>query len=122
MKKSNKRELILEVGAAGGSISVWSVKAKGGLRSFLIIKDETTLKEFMTKEDAAGLTFKSETGPLHSFADALTALGSYPWHRLYPLFVHHDFIDPILAEVKKLGGKKEVDRWQDTLERSKPRV
>lgn len=119
MKKGKGQELILKVGAAGGSLSVWSVIAKDGTRSFLVIEDETTLKEFMTKEDAASLTFKNETKLLPSFADALTVLGRNPWHRLYPLFVHQDFINPVLTAVVDLGGEKEVDRWQDTLERSK---
>ena len=81
--KKNKQELILKVGAAGGSISVWSVSAKDGTRSFVVKTDESTLKELMTKEDAAGITFKSKTRPLRSFADALTVLGRYPWHLLF---------------------------------------
>jgi len=113
--KKNKQELILKVGAAGGSISVWSVSAKDGTRSFVVKTDESTLKELMDKEDANGLSFKSKTGPLHSFADALAVLGRYPWHRLTPVFVHQDFIDPILTAVMNLGGEKEVTRWRRRL-------
>ena len=113
--KKNKQELILKVGAAGGSLSVWSVSAKDGTRSFVVKTDESTLKDFMDEEDANGLSFKSETGPLHSFADALIALGHYPWHRLYPMSVHQDFIDPVLTAVMDLGGEKEVNRWQRKL-------
>ena len=113
--KKNRQELILKVGAAGGSISVWSVSAKDGTRSFMVKTDESTLKELMTKEDAAGITFKSKTGPLISFADALAVLGRYPWHSLYPMFVHQDFIDPVLTAVMNLGGEKEVNRWRRRL-------
>jgi hypothetical protein len=117
MNDGDEQELILKIGAAGGSLSVWSVNAKDGTRSFLVKQDESTLKEFMTKEDAAGITFKSKTGPLRTFADALAVLGRYPWHLLYPVFVHQDFIDPILTAVMNLGGEKEVNRWRRKLER-----
>jgi hypothetical protein len=73
----------------------------------------------MTKEEASGITFKSKTGPLRSFADALTVLGRYPWHLLYPMFVHQDFMDTVLTAVLNLGGEKESNRWRRKLERSK---
>jgi hypothetical protein len=119
MNDGDEQELVLKIGAAGGSLSVWSVNAKDGTRSFLVKQDETTLKEFMPKKDAAGINFKSKTGPLRSFADALPVLGRYPWHLLYPLFVHQDFIDPVLTAVMNLGGEKEVNRWRRKLEGSK---
>jgi hypothetical protein len=113
--KHNKQELILKLGAMGGSISVWSVNAKDGTRSFVVKTNESTLKEFMDEEDAEGIGFESETERLHSFADALIALGDYPWHELYPMFVHQDFVDPVLAAVKELGGEKVVTRWRRKL-------
>lgn len=119
MNNGDEQELVLKIGAAGGSLSVWSVNAKDGTRSFLVKQDETTLKDLMTKEEASGITFKSKTGPLRSFADALTVLGRYPWHLLYPLFVHEELIDPVLTAVMNLGGEKEVNRWRRNLERSK---
>jgi hypothetical protein len=118
--KKNEQELILKVGAAGGSLSVWSVNAEDGTRSFVVKQNETVLKGFMDEEDANGLSFKSETVPLLSFADALIALGHYPWYRLSPRFVHQDFIDPVLTAVMNLGGEEELDRWRDRIERSKP--
>jgi hypothetical protein len=113
--KKNKQELILKVGTAGGSISVWSVSAQDGTRSFVVKTDESTIKELMTDEDAAGIAFKSKTGSLNFFADALTVLGRYPWHLLYPMFVHQDFIDPVLTAVMNLGGEKLANRWQRKL-------
>jgi len=113
--KKNKQELLLKVGAAGGTISVWSVSAKDSTRSFVVKTDESTLKELMTEEEAAGIAFKSKTGSLNSFADALTVLGRYPWHLLYPMFVHQDFMDPVLTSVMNLGGEKLANRWQRKL-------
>ena len=113
--KKNQQELILKVGAMGGSISIWSINAKGGTRSFVVKTDERTLKEFMDEEDAEGIEFESETRQLHSFADALAALGDYPWHELYPMFVHQDFMDPVLAAVAELGGEKQATRWRRKL-------
>ena len=113
--KKNKQELILKVGAAGGSLSLWSVSAKDGTRSFVVKTDESTLKGLMTEEDAEGIAFKSKTAPLHSFADAMIALGHYSWHLLYPMFVHQDFREPVLKAVMNLGGEKLANRWQQKL-------
>jgi len=114
--KKNEPELILKVGAAGGSISLWSINSKDGARTFVVTTDESSLKELMTEEDVAGINFESRTALLPSFANALAALGKYPWHRLLPMFVHKDFMDPILTEVMKLGGANEVSRWRRKLE------
>ena len=116
MNNGDEQELVLKIGAAGGSLSIWSVIAKNGTRSFLVKQDETTLKDLMTKEEASGFTFKSKTGSLHSFTDALIALERYPWHLFSPLFVHQDFIDPVLKAVLNLGGEKESRRWRRKLE------
>ena len=117
--KKNEPELILKIGGAGGSLTVWSVDAKDGTRSFVVKVNETTLKGVMDEEDANGLSFKSETVPLLSFADALVALGHYPWYRLSPRFVHQDFREPVLNAVMNLGEEEDVDRWQERIERSK---
>lgn len=119
--KKRTQELVLEVGAAGGSLSIWLVTAKDGTRAFLVKRNESALRQFMDKEDAKGIRFNSTTGQLHSFTDALIALGRYPWHLLYPVFVHQDFIDPVLKAVMNLGGKKEVARWKRQLEFMKRR-
>jgi len=120
MNNGAEQELVLKIGAAGGSLSVWSVNAKDGTRSFLVRQDETTLRELMDEEDVSSLSFYSETRLLHPFANALIALGRYPWHLFFPLFVHQDFIDPVLKAVMNLGREKEVSRWRRKLERSKP--
>ena len=117
--KKNEPELILKIGGAGGSLTVWLLNAKDGTRSFVVKVNETILEGIMEEEDANGLSFKSETEPLLSFADALVALRHYPWHQLSPRFVHQDFREPVLAAVMKLGGEEEVDRWRDRIERSK---
>jgi hypothetical protein len=116
MKKGKEQKLILKVGAAGGSLSVWSVNTKDGTQSFVIKTDESTLKEFMDEEDTNGLSFKSKTESLHSFTDALIALERFHWHLFSPLFVHQDFIDPVLKAVLNLGGEKESRRWRRKLE------
>ena len=120
MTDGDEQKLVLKIGAAGGSLSVWSMNDKDGARFFLVKQNETTLKDLITKEEASGITFKSEAGPLLTFADALNVLGRYSWHLLYPVFVHQDFIDPVLTAVFNLGGEKEVNRWRHKLEISKP--
>jgi len=113
--KKNNQELILKVGAAGGSISLWSVGAKDGTRSFVVERDESTLKDLLPEEETEGIAFKSKSAPLHSFADAMIAIGRYSWHLLYPMFVHQDFRAPVLTAVMNLGGEKLANRWQQIL-------
>ena len=110
-----RRKLVFKIGAAGGSLSVWTVNAEDGTRSFLVKRNESTLKEFMTKEDADGVSFKSKIVPLLTFDDALAVLGKYPWHRLTPMLVHKDFREPVLTAVMNLGGEKLANRWQRKL-------
>lgn len=115
--KNIEQELILKVGAARGSLSVWIVNDTDGTRSFVVKIDESTLDEIMDWEDMNVISFESETGPLHSFTDALNALGHNPWHLFSPLFVHQDFIDPVFTAVMNLGGENEVKRWRRKLAR-----
>lgn len=110
-----RRKLVFKIGAAGGSLSVWTVNAEDGTRSFLVKRNESTLKELMTKEDADGVSFKSKIGPLLTFDDALAVLGRYRWHRLYPMFVHQDFREAVLTAVTNLGGEELAIRWQRKL-------
>ena len=116
MKNGDEQELILKIGAAGGLLSVWSVNAQDGTRSFLVKRDESTLMDFMDKEDSSNFNYCSETGQFRSFDDALGVLDRYPWHRLYPLFVHRDFIDLVLKAVENRGGETEANRWRRKLE------
>lgn len=122
MKNKGKQELMLKVGAAGGSLSIWAVHAKDGTRSFLVKQDESTLRGMLDKEDASTFNYYSETGQLRSFADALDVLGQYPWYGLSPIFVHQDFLDIVLTTVANLGGEKEVHRWQRKLDTHKPLI
>jgi len=105
-------ELLLEVGAAGASISIWAVKDKDGNRSFIISRDESTLKEFMDEEDLKGISFKSKTKPFETFDDALVDFGRYSWPVMKLLFVHQDFIDPVLSAAKKYRRKHKDFIWQ----------
>jgi len=50
--KKNRLELILKVGMAGGSLSVWSLSNKEGRRSFLVKRNESTLKKLMDEKDS----------------------------------------------------------------------
>jgi len=68
-------ELLLEVGAAGGSISIWAVKDRDGNRSFIISRDESTLKEFMDEEDLKGISFKSKPNHLRPLTMLWLILG-----------------------------------------------
>jgi hypothetical protein len=110
-----RQQMVLKIGAAGGTLSVCKVTTEDGTQSFLVKRDESTLKEFMIKEDADGISFKSKIGPLLTFDDALAVLKRYRWHLLTPMLVHKDFREPVLTAVMNLGGEKLANRWQRKL-------
>ena len=77
-------EKILEVGAEGGSITLYGVRtAKGWLYSRHAIDQTPELL------DEPWIERDSEVGK--SWVAALKLLAKYPWHELYPLHVHPEF-------------------------------
>jgi hypothetical protein len=114
-------EVILDIGAEGGSLTIVGTRAPDGWR-FRLVRDETTLRALFNAEDREGLEFWHQTDWVQSFESALALLDRYPWHRLYPLQVHPDFRQQVWAAVqqrydKERGGdpdrlQRSRDRWR----------
>ena len=88
----SEREVILEVGAEGGCLTICGMRLPQGWQfSCQLIDDSAAfLGEPREQHD-------SET--VDSWAKALALLNSYPWQKLYPLQVHPEFREQVLGEV-----------------------
>ena len=81
-----KSELILEVGAEGGSIKLLGTRVSNGWH-FRV----STSENYGEDIDGTSLKASGESEWVNSWASALGLLDRYPWHRLHPLFVHPEF-------------------------------
>jgi hypothetical protein len=73
------------------------------------------LQDLLDEDDRAGLTFADQSSALPSLSAAFERLDRYPWHRLYPVTVHPEYFEPIMAAVSQRGGATEVRRWRSEL-------
>ena len=108
-------EVILEVGAEGGSIAILRERNSRGDWQFLNERDESTLYDMLSEEDQNGIIACERSGYVSSFDEALKLFDCYPWFSLYPVKVHPDFLDRVLLEVLKRGGESESTRWRNEL-------
>lgn len=112
MNELNYRQVILEVGAEGGSITLWGREASTGRWLFAVGTNESAAMELLDDEDA--VTF--ETPDLRwtdNWQEAVKCLDAYPWQRLCPLVVHPEFRDRIrnVLQGKHLEGPY-AERWE----------
>ena len=111
----SSEQLILEVSAEGGSLSISSLGIEGSPQRFVVRRNEAVLWDLLSEEDAEGTNLSAELGMLHTFDEALRVLGRYPWYRLDPLHAHPRFVDAVLREVTRLGGTERAERWKQIL-------
>ncbi len=115
---SLQSELVLEIGGEGGSIKLERERSKSGDWVFRVKTDESGIADLHSEEDRAGIgSLVSETPSVHSFQEAISSLDKYPWFKLVPLYVHPDFLAPVLFAVKERGGEAAEARWRQDLER-----
>jgi hypothetical protein len=106
-----KTETIINCGVEGGDWTLIGSKgAEGGWR-FRATRDESTLIEFMTDEDAADFEPRSETEWVDSWEAALKLFDKYRWHTFHPVRVHPDFAQQIWAAVQKRVGRDKRDQF-----------
>jgi hypothetical protein len=110
-------EIVLKIGAEGGSLTILRERIAEQGWQFRVKVDETTLYDMLSEEDRRGMRVEdfARTEYAHTFQEALRQLDRYQWFRLYPLDVHPEFLDAVLAEVEKRGGLDEVARWREQL-------
>lgn len=111
------KEIILEVGAEGGMLTLFGTKDATNAWKFWTETDETPTYELLDEEDRDSLgshVHKSEFAT--TLSEGLALLDKYPWFRLFPLQVHPEFGDAILFEVQKRGTPADEARWNERLD------
>jgi len=115
---SHVREIVLEVGCDGGSMTLTREKIGQGPWRFRLHRDEdeSAAVEGLSDEDRSGMTSPiSETFFVDSFHEGINLLDRHRWVEMCPIRVHPNFLDSVLLEVRNRSDRKEEMRWQDEL-------
>lgn len=114
MRNSSDRiERIIEIGAAGGSLTLQGRRTDGGGWQFRTVTDEGDLYVMIGEEPPEPITLSW----VSSWDEALALLDRYPWSKLHPIAVHSEFKEAVLAAVtaRSEDGSEEAERWRDRL-------
>jgi|HubBroStandDraft_1064217.scaffolds.fasta_scaffold78769_2 hypothetical protein len=108
--------IILEIGAEGGSLKVLGRLDDNCMPYYSIQLRDQSL-EFLSEEES-GSTIRRDSEWTASWDDAIKNLGRYPWPMLYPLYVHPDYRERVLANVEQYRGRdgqparaSAVEKW-----------
>lgn len=106
-------ETILEVGAEGGSITLEGHRPGDGEWRFRVRTNESALLDLLGEEDHDAVAAPTQAS-WASWSEAMRKLNTYPWPRLYPLTIHPEFADRILAAVSEYaaGDASAIERWR----------
>lgn len=117
-----QEQVVLKVGAEGGSITLWGSKNTLGQWTFSLEGNESALEFLLDEDDVVLLTRNRSKQWLDTWEEALDRLNGYKWPRLYPLEVHDEFRDRVwhaiqasrvetqwLWEWREICGVQEVD-------------
>ena len=107
------REIVLQVGAEGGSLTIVRYHVSGEKWQFAIIRDESTLADFLGEEDKEDLFETLDSIP--TFEDAIALMNKYPWPNLYPLVVHPEYANRVMEIIERSGNPRAKDGWQEIL-------
>ena len=106
-------ETILELGAEGGTLTLFGNRDTAGQWQFWIEEDETALNYLLDEEDQVDSeTLIHTSKSVLSLPDAFALLDEYRWPCLIPLQVHPEFRLAILREVQKKGSPEELASWR----------
>lgn len=105
----SEREIILQVGAEGGSVTLYGVRTENGWRFLCNVVDQTP--RMLDEEE-----IRRDSQFTSSWDQALALLDRYPWHRLFPIRVHPDFRQAVWSVVRTRyvgkGSEHELERWR----------
>lgn len=115
-KSKNKSEVILKLGAEGGSITLFGIKNAEDEWEFTFETNQVVLFDLLLEEGRIGMGSPiSRFPPVIAWSEALEFLNSrYEyWYKLWPITVHPEFKDRILVEARNRAGEKGLhDGWE----------
>lgn len=110
------RELILSIGAEGGGLRLTGERTQSGWRFFFEASDWSA--ERLTEDHSGPVARVEKTAD--SWDGALELISRYPWHRLYPEFVHPEFCERVwivararLEEMPDSQADRSISLWRD---------
>jgi hypothetical protein len=107
-----KEELIVHVGAEGGSLTLYGVRQGQGWLYSRNLFDQTLS---WVDEDAPVIDRDSKV--VDTWPKALKLLDEYTWHQLYPLEVHPKFQEKVygavLVRTMQDGISYHIQKWED---------
>jgi hypothetical protein len=115
-KQRSASEIVLKVGAEGGSLTLLRKRVAEAEWWFGMERNEEAIYDLLDEEDRPkSANYFSRTKWVCSFQEGLNLLDKYPWFNLYPLYVHPEFFNAVLFEVGTRGGTHEAARWRQEL-------
>lgn len=106
------REILLEVGAEGGSIYIARFKHTDQTWRYVCVINETVMADF---EEFASNELYKESGVVTTFEEALKMMDKYPWPKLYPLLVHPEYAGIVGIIVEKAADGYTKEDWKRIL-------
>jgi hypothetical protein len=108
----NSSEVIIKLGAKGGSVTLYGTRAE---RGWHFIREVDDCTPGLIDEER----IKHQSAVADSWEAALGLLDKYPWYRLHPIVIHPDFRERILLAVQQRlqdnleNPSLELERWRD---------
>ncbi|WP_246944999.1 hypothetical protein [Bacillus pinisoli] len=113
-----KPEVILEVGAEGGSITLFGFERNGNWY-FTLKTNEGTMLDFLEEEESVDNLVRNSR-LVEGIEKGLALLDYYLWTQLNPRKIHKNFGEFILNEFKKRRpSDPRLIRWERAFEKSK---
>lgn len=107
-------QLIVKVGADGGSLSLLGRKYRRDEWQFICVTDEHTLKDMLSESDRKGVHGCLTTDPVERWENGLKLLREYPWTCLVPIYIHPEFSLLVMKEVESCRNdfyEPDLERW-----------
>lgn len=99
-----QKEVILEMGVEGGSISITRVRSSTSVCAYVVVQDETTLNDFLNDEDQMPVDDLHSTNSFATLEDAFAYFGKHPWHMFHLVSYSEPHRRRVLDEVVRNGG------------------
>lgn len=100
------RKLLMEIGGEGGSLMLYCDQGSASPKYWAVIDESYDLAE----EDGGNISIHREADTKDNWRDALN---SWPWSKLYPVFVDATIQVEVLKAVIEEAGNPSLDRWAE---------